>query len=191
MAKQAKARLIESAIELIRRDGVAGTGITEVVEHSGAARRSIYLNFPAGKDQLVAEAVTMAGTSISRALEKFGESNTPSQTLACFVAMWKATLRDSDFRAGCPIAAGALAGSAASSAPTAAAAAFTEWEVQLTDQLVASGVAPRSAQSLAVMAISTIEGAVLISISSRTVRPLDVARSHLDELLHLHTTARA
>lgn len=187
MAKQAKARLIESAIDLIRRDGVAGTGIAEVVDHSGAARRSIYLNFPGGKDQLVAEAVTAAGKTISRALETFGEAHTPSQTLAGFIALWKAALLDSDFHAGCPIAAGALAGTAAPSAPGMAAAVFADWEARLTDQLTASGVAPHTAESLAVMAISTVEGAVLVSVCGRTVRPLDVALTHLNDLLRLHS----
>ncbi|MFF2083207.1 TetR/AcrR family transcriptional regulator [Nocardia sp. NPDC058176] len=187
MAKEAKARLIESAIDLIRRDGVAGTGITEVVAHSGAARRSIYLNFPGGKDQLVTEAVTAAGKAISRALETFGEAHTPSQTLASFIALWKVALLDSDFQAGCPIAAGALAGSAAPSAPATAAATFADWEARLTEQLTTAGVAPQTAESLAVMAISTIEGAVLVSVCSRTVRPLDVALAHLNELLRLHS----
>ena len=41
----ARERLIVSAIELLRRNGVAGTGLAALLEHSGTARRSVYVNF--------------------------------------------------------------------------------------------------------------------------------------------------
>ena len=49
----ARERLIASAIELLRRNGVAGTGLAQLLEHSGTARRSVYVNFPGGKSELV------------------------------------------------------------------------------------------------------------------------------------------
>ena len=42
-------RLIASAIDLVRARGVDGTGLAELLEHSGTARRSIYQHFPGGK----------------------------------------------------------------------------------------------------------------------------------------------
>src|SRR5258706_426767 len=52
----ARERLIASAIEMLRRHGVAGTGLAELLENSGTARRSVYVNFPGGKSELMAEA---------------------------------------------------------------------------------------------------------------------------------------
>lgn len=182
MASKARERLIASAIDLMRRRGVAGTGVTDLIARSGAARRSIYLHFPGGKDELIAEATGVSGRFIGRGIATHAAED-PAVTLASFVAMWKSTLIDSDFEAGCPVAAGALAGGHAPSAPAAAAEAFAAWERQFASQLTAWGIAPERAESVAVMAVCAIEGAVILCISGRTLQPLDVVFNHLVELI--------
>jgi TetR/AcrR family transcriptional regulator, lmrAB and yxaGH operons repressor len=49
---------------------VAGTGIAEILVTSGVTLRSIYLNFPAGKAELVAAATRSAGDEMSTMLER-------------------------------------------------------------------------------------------------------------------------
>ncbi|WP_335988903.1 TetR/AcrR family transcriptional regulator [Glycomyces sp. MUSA5-2] len=46
-------RLIDSAIELFARDGVAGTSLNAVAEHAGFSRGAVHGNF-SGKDELAA-----------------------------------------------------------------------------------------------------------------------------------------
>ena len=186
MAGQARERLIGATIDLIRRDGVAGTGINNVSKNSGAARRSIYLNFPEGKDQLIAESVATSGQFIGKTIQELGRAGSPEHVLTSIVDIWKTTLIDSDFQSGCPVAAGALAGSAAPSAPSAAAKTFALWENLLTEQFTAADVESDAARSLAGIAIAAIEGAVVVSIARRTVEPFDGVLRHLLELVELH-----
>jgi TetR/AcrR family transcriptional repressor of lmrAB and yxaGH operons len=43
-----RGKLIESAITLLRRTGLSGAGINEIVRISGAPKGSVYHYFPAG-----------------------------------------------------------------------------------------------------------------------------------------------
>ena len=53
----ARDALIASVTGLVRRRGVAGTGLKALLEDSGVARRSVYLNFPGGTPKELVEAI--------------------------------------------------------------------------------------------------------------------------------------
>ncbi len=120
----ARERLIDSAIELLSRNGVAGTGLAELLEHSGTARRSVYVNFPGGKSELVTEATRAAGRHIDSTLAGAAPDGDGRESLAAFVESWKETLRSSDYAAGCPIVAAALGRTESPSAADAAGEAL-------------------------------------------------------------------
>lgn len=185
MADGPRERLIMSAIDLVRRNGVAGTGLTELLAHSNSARRSIYMHFPGGKDELMAESTRFAGDFIGATIAELAAKHSPTESLALFVDTWRELLTNSGFTAGCPIAAAALAGADASATPVAAEV-FAGWSRHVTQQLVAEGVAAETADSLATMAIASIEGAVILAICSRSTTPLDQVQVHLTELVEHH-----
>src|SRR5438093_11249096 len=56
----ARARMVWSAATLIRERGIHGTGLREVVAHSGGPRGSLGRFFPGGKTQLVTDAIDVA-----------------------------------------------------------------------------------------------------------------------------------
>ncbi|MFD4785360.1 TetR/AcrR family transcriptional regulator [Rhodococcus qingshengii] len=179
-------RLIKSAIDLVRERGVAGTGITELLEHSNTARRSIYMHFPRGKAELIEESTLTAGQMMGSILAHYTSGDNPAESLRNFIEMWKSTLVTSDFTAGCPIVAAALAGPSAASVPEVAADVFRHWENLLTEQLQRADIDEGAARSLATMAVCAVEGAVIVAISSRSVTPLDQVGTHLSELVSLH-----
>ncbi len=84
-------RMVFSAAQLIRRDGVAATGMREVAAHAGAPRGSLQHYFPGGKEQLVNEAVAWAGryagNRVARFLAALPEP-TPSGLFAEMVRQW-------------------------------------------------------------------------------------------------------
>ncbi|MFB8274458.1 TetR/AcrR family transcriptional regulator [Nocardia colli] len=190
MTMRPRERLIMGAIDLIRRNGVAGTGMTELLTHSNTARRSIYQNFPRGKQQLIEEATRTAGQVMAAAITATEEDGSSATRLASFVRMWKDTLVAADFTAGCPVVAAALSGSEVPAAPAIAAEAFAEWEGLIAEQLTAEGLAAEVAQSLATTAVAAIEGAVVMSIATRSVTPLDRAAEQLDYLLRCRMSER-
>ncbi|MBY8858356.1 TetR/AcrR family transcriptional regulator [Nocardia sp. CA2R105] len=182
-------RLIEGAIDLIRRNGVAGTGIAQLLQCSGVSRRSIYLNFPSGKSELVAEATRSAGRAYSALMRSVAASSDMATCLAAFPALWRDTVIDSDFTAGCPIVAAALGRADAPEAADAAGETFADWESILAERLRAERIAPELARSLATTIIAAVEGAVVMSLATRSPAPLERVAAQMSTLVAHHTAA--
>ncbi|MFE9783930.1 TetR/AcrR family transcriptional regulator [Nocardia salmonicida] len=189
MAADARGRLIESTIELIRRRGVAGTGVADLLEHSGTARQSIYKHFPGGKTELIEESVRTAGAWIEQMIEQMAGTLSAPEMLHAFVEYWKWVLVSSDYKSGCPIAAAAYGGSEAPGARELSSQAFRRWEQALAEKAIAQGIPARTAQSLATMTIAAIEGAVMMSIADHSIAPLNRTYDQLRELLQIHLEA--
>lgn len=179
-------KLIESTIHLMRRCGVAGTGVAAILERSGVSRRSIYLAFPKGKAEMVAVATARAGAAIGAVIAALDGTADP---LATFVTQWKAMLEAGDFAAGCPIVAAALGRSDSPEAADVAAGVFADWRDLLSETLRDNGIPESVRAGLATTAIAAIEGAVVMALAQRTTEPLDHVHRHLEELIDLHRTA--
>ncbi|MFI5782102.1 TetR/AcrR family transcriptional regulator [Nocardia sp. NPDC051570] len=183
----ARDRLIDSAVELMRRNGVAGTGIAQLLDHSGISRRSVYLNFPGGKSELVAEATRFAGRAFSALMRTVATSTDAATAIATFPVLWREVMVSSDFTAGCPIVAAALSRSEAPDAADAAGEAFGEWEQILAERLRAEHVEPEAALALATTIIAAVEGAVVMSLATRSVTPLERVGAQMSALVAQHT----
>lgn len=183
----ARDRLIASTIDLVRRNGVAGTGVAQLLESSGISRRTIYLNFPRGKSELVAEATRVAGAAMSTFVEGVAANSTANDALAAFVGWWKQFIVASDFTAGCPVVAAALGRSESAEAADAAGEVFTDWEQILATRLERDDIEADTAKSLATTIISAIEGAVIVSLATHSTTPLERTSRHMSELVALHS----
>jgi len=173
--------MLNSAIMLFRQRGIADTSVRDIVEHSGAPRGSIYHHFPGGKEQLAAEATERAGAFIGSLLSALDE-RPPEEAIATFVGYWSSSMVRNEFRDGCPAAAAALS-DGAPTARAAAAAAFSSWEEIHTSALTARGRTPDEAESLATLAISAVEGALILSRAQQSDQPLARVGAQLRTLL--------
>jgi AcrR family transcriptional regulator len=179
----ARERLITSAIALIRSVGVAGASVSALLDQSGLARRTLYLNFPGGKPELVEAATEAAGAELTAAIENCIVDADPARALAGVIQMWEGMLADTNYAAGCPIVAATLGRSEAPAAADAAAAAFSQWETLLTKLIREAGVERSAAADLATTAVAAIEGAVIMSVAQRSPTPLRRANRVLSTLL--------
>lgn len=178
----ARQDMIRTAAALMRERGVEATSFSDVLEKSGAPRGSIYHHFPGGKGEMVEEATRWAGQWIARA-ERQALEHGPLHMLKALFDYWRAVLRDSEFEAGCPVAAVAVDSGATEGAREAAAAAFTAWIEILEQALQARGVPKKRAMSLAAMVIAATEGAVILARAQRSIEPLDQTERELRVLL--------
>src|ERR1700720_155984 len=85
-------RMVRSAAQLIRRKGVSGTGMREIVVEANAPRGSLQHYFPGGKEELVSDALLWAGDVSARRIRRSMaqlETRTPSALLASIVGKWQ------------------------------------------------------------------------------------------------------
>jgi TetR/AcrR family transcriptional repressor of lmrAB and yxaGH operons len=171
----------------MQRHGVAGTGIAEILATSGVTRRSIYLNFPGGKAELVAAATRSAGDEMTTTLRDYVAQPDP---IGAFTRMWSDVLVSTDFEGGCPIVAAASGRDESPEAASTAAEVFAEWAQLLAERLSADGVKPAAARSLSTMIVASVEGAVIVSRAARSTKPLEQVSRHLNELIAQHRPAQ-
>lgn len=176
-------RLLMSAIALMCERGVHATGLADLLEHSKAARASIYQHFPGGKTDLMEQATYAAGRTISALLDQMLGTQTPADAIGGIIDYWKLALVDSDYVRGCPILAAAQSGPTEPGVQAAAAEIFTSWTGKISTALVARGADPDQAQALASSTVSSLEGAIAQSRSARSTQPLDDVRSALTGLI--------
>jgi AcrR family transcriptional regulator len=180
-------RMLQAAVRLISTQGVTGTGLREIVAASDAPRGSLQHYFPGGKDQLVTEAITIAGeVAARRVLRLAGQlpSRTPGALFAAMVDAWRDIYTRRGFAEGCPIAATAADSAATSPAlRDAARRAMDRWQGSVADALAGLGVREHRARPLALLMISALEGALIMARSRQDTEPLDAVVAELAPVL--------
>ncbi|MFB9832838.1 TetR/AcrR family transcriptional regulator [Actinoallomurus acaciae] len=178
-------RIIAGAADLIRRRGLAGSTVRDLASHSGAPLGSTYHYFPRGKQQLAAEAVRFAGDLVASLLRQ-GLDAGPVAGLRVFLNLWRQTVLDSDFRAGCPVLAVSVEEPPADADPEAldaAAEVYTAWETLLASRLRDHGVTADGAAHLATLIVASVEGTVAMCRAKRDIAPLDRVTVQLERLI--------
>ncbi len=180
-------RMIAGAADLLRRKGMTATSMREVVRHSNTPRGSIAHHFPGGKRQLLEAAVEHAGLEVSQPLVYLLNRDGPIKGLGQFVALWRKTLEETDFQAGCAVLAVAVEQYASEQrgAPEPEAqiqlqlldqadAIFAQWQAIVAESLQAAGVSEERSRCLALLTIASIEGSVALCRAARSSAPLDL-----------------
>jgi len=180
-------RIVYEAAQHLRRAGVTGTGLRQVVAAADAPRGSLQHYFPGGKDQLVAEALEWSGAwAAARVGHHVSRLRppTPSRLFAAVVEDWVRELEARDFERGCPVAAAVVdcAGSDAA-VRQAASAALETWRRPLTDALAQTGRSRRRAETLSTLMLCALEGAILLARAQRDTAPLRLVARELAPVL--------
>lgn len=177
MASDSRRKMIESAATLLAMRGLDGTAFSDVLTRSGAPRGSIYHHFPAGKDELVAAAVALAGERALRVLDAV-DGHPPKDITLFFLDIWRAVLERSGLKAGCAVLAVTVASDSADLLDRAADV-FRAWRARLAALYVAGGVDHDVAARLATTVVAATEGAVVVSRAERSMEPFELVAAQL------------
>lgn len=174
---ETKVRLLESATDLFSRQGFGATGIKAVLAAAEAPYGSLYHFFPGGKQELGAAALSYGGERYREVLESVypPEADVVEATEASF-RQAADLLEETDYGYACPIAAIALeVANTDELMRTAAAEAFESWLQVLEQRFTAAGMTGERARDVAVEIFCLIEGAVLLSRTTRSSVPMRTA----------------
>lgn len=165
--------MTHSAVLLFGERGFSGTGLRDVIAHSGTPRGSIYHHFAGGKAELAREAVAEAAQAVGDAMARAASRGEPIEALHAWLGFWRQALEGSDFRAGSAVLAVAAEPEEQTGAREAAAEAFASWTETFTEALREDGVRRKKAARLATLAVAAIEGAVVVCRARRDTSALD------------------
>jgi AcrR family transcriptional regulator len=178
-------KIINSARTLFRRQGYHGTGLAQIIEHSGTPRGSMYFLFPGGKEQVAVAAVTDWTATLD---ELIRTTRADSPTLRVWIERlathFADELRASDFTEGLPVTTITLDSVPASAAlTTACRTAYDTWLATLTEGLLDYGVPEERADGLAKLLLAGLEGAAVLCRAYESTEPLDRIVSYVLSLL--------
>jgi TetR/AcrR family transcriptional regulator, lmrAB and yxaGH operons repressor len=170
-------RILVAASELFRRQGFAATGLKSILAASEAPYGSLYHFFPGGKEEL-GVAVLDAGGAVYRELVEqfFVLGGDVVRATSEFFEGAAVMIAETDYADACPIATIALeTASTCEPMRRASAAAFDSWLEVLTDRMAEAGIPRRRARELAIELFCAIEGAFLLSRTTRSPEPIRIA----------------
>jgi len=197
MTSGTRAKMVAGAADLMSRRGVNATSVREVVRHTGTPRGSISHHFPGGKRQLIEDAIVFAGAQVSGPLRHLTSERGAMAGLRAFITLWKRTLEQTNYQAGCPILAVAVEEyvNDPSDQETAGAQAvqhhlldlaqgiFEDWQQILSNALKQEGLTASRARRLATLIVASVEGTVAMCRAARSAQPLDEVSHELELLL--------
>ena len=180
-----RARLAESMLELIQVSGYSGTGVNDVVRHAQAPKGSLYFHYPDGKEGLGAAALDLAAEQFGDLIaDAAAKADNPGAALRLAIEVLSDIVSESDFQLGCPVSVVTLErGAKSDRLREACAAAFQSWITPTAQLLKASGLSEEEAGGLAMVIVSTLEGAVILSRAMRNTQPLEAAANVVERLV--------
>jgi AcrR family transcriptional regulator len=179
--------VLNAAGQLFRRKGYAGTGLKQIVSESGAPFGSIYHFFPGGKEQLAHDVIRESGPEYGRlVMSLLSSSSDPLEALDFAFFRAAEDLAASDYVDACPIATIALeVASTNETLRVATAEVFADWVAGATAWFGRFVPGEAKARSLALVMISMLEGAFVLSRAGRTKEPLLAAGTAIADLTRI------
>ena len=177
MARGVRERMVASAVDLLARRGLQATSFSEVLDHSGAPRGSVYHHFPGGKDQMIAAALDTAGERAIDLLDR--KAGAPAEEVTdWFLHIWREVLIRGRFEAGCAVLAVAVAADSPELLDQTAHV-FRSWRRRLAELLEQGGLRAQDAQRFAAMLVASSEGAVVLARAEQSLEPFDLVAEQL------------
>ncbi len=183
----AREQILQTTCTLLEKQGYHGTGLNEIIRESGSPKGSLYYYFPAGKEQIAAEAVIQSGNETAERIRMgLGESSSASKAVYDFVLKVADNVELSGFAAGSPLTAVAMETATQSERINLACReAYGMLQSGFNEKLIECGFTKAKSGELATFIVASIEGGIILSRTNHTADPLRLVAKQLKVLLAL------
>jgi TetR/AcrR family transcriptional repressor of lmrAB and yxaGH operons len=178
-------RLIAAMTDALRRRGLHGIGLTELLAQAGAPKGVLYHHFPGGKTELAVAAIDdVVARKLGWLDGLLAKEVDPIEAARQWMQGATQHLSSTGFHAGCPLATVAL-----ESAPDdhalreALARAFATLRERIALALEGAGEPRESAQGVAALIVAAYEGGLLQARVAHSTEPIQQATQTLLSLL--------
>jgi len=186
---EVKERLVNTAADLMQRQGYCATGLNQIIQESATPKGSLYHYFPGGKEELAGAALRASGDQFALLVQQaIDEAGNAAQGMALFIRRYAQYFAKSEFEKGCPISTVALETAHVSEMLRVATRdTFHRWCLAIIAQLVHEGWHEKQARETAIFIMSTISGALVMSRAAQNIEPMEIAAKQIETLLRWAT----
>ncbi|WP_017688698.1 TetR/AcrR family transcriptional regulator [Paenibacillus sp. PAMC 26794] len=184
MSEKSNAResIVSTAARLFFSQGYHATGLNQIIKESNTPKGSLYHYFPQGKEELAHECIQKTNEQI---LQKFKETFAAHDNTGDAIQQFIHDLADeteaSGFTGFLPFSFWAAVETSCISQQLriACQGVFAAWQDVIKRHLILDGVGEEKARETALLIISLIEGALIISLTNQDKQPLLTAADYL------------
>ncbi len=178
-------QIIEKTCELLEAQGYHATGLNQILAESGAPKGSLYYYFPAGKEELTAEAINRTGRRVAERIKHgLATIDDPIVAIQSFIRMVAYHVEASGFRSGGPLMIVAMETAISSECLNSVCReAYDLLLHAFQEKLQSGGYAEAQAIQLATFIISAIEGGIILSRTNHSGDPLRTVADMLGRML--------
>mgnify|MGYP001315001259 CR=1 FL=1 len=95
-------KLVDAAVTLMRRSGLSGAGINEIVRESGAPKGSVYHFFPGGKREIVEAGLAVHAGRVAAFIDAtLSDRRSPREKVKALFEAFARRLEEGEFRHSC------------------------------------------------------------------------------------------
>ena len=180
--KSTRHRLVDAAIKLMRRSGLAGAGINEIVRESGAPKGSVYHFFPNGKQQIVEEGLAQNTQRVVAFIDaSLSRRRGRGEKIRGLFQAFADRIEQGEFRQSCPAGTVCLdLDKELEDLRVVIAASFDQYLTVIASHLPFEN--RQRTRSFAGLVLSAIEGAYVRGRADRSSKPFREAGAWLAEL---------
>ena len=187
---QTREMIIRQAAVVFNRRGFFGTSISDIMQETGLEKGGIYNHFKAGKEELALAAFDYAVAHINHKLETalHGKHHAVERLLA-FAAVLESAFDDPELPGGCPILNTAIESDDAHPILRARTEAAMSNLIASLQRIIDKGImrgeirAEVHSQEVAVVFISTMEGALMLSRLYNERQHITFALRHIEQFI--------
>ncbi len=183
-------RLIAAMTDALRRRGLHGIGLTELLQSAGAPKGVLYHHFPGGKTELAIAAIDRVVERMTSGLDQLlATAPDPLAAMRQWIRAATERLQRTGFESGCPLATVAL-----ESAPDdkalreALARGFARLRERIANGLVVAGMPAERATGVATLMVAAYEGGLLQARVAHSIEPVQQITDTLLALLPAPST---
>lgn len=178
-------QIVEKTSALLERQGYHATGLNQIVAESETPRGSLYYYFPAGKEELAAEAIGFNTQQIAehtrRNLSAYAD---PIEAIYRHLLQLAEHIELGHCTAGAPTASVALETAGQSERlRQACQIGYEAQRLPYAEKLIAGNFPVERAHALALLISAACEGAIILSRTEQSSQPLRVVAEEIRGLL--------
>ncbi|PZT52964.1 TetR/AcrR family transcriptional regulator [Paenibacillus silvae] len=184
MSEKSNARdlIVGTAARLFFSQGYHATGLNQIIKESNTPKGSLYHYFPQGKEELAHECIQTANAHMMQKFEEtFAAHETTAEGIQQFIYDTANEAEASGYTGFMPFSFWAAVETSCISQQlrTASQNVFAEWQDIIAKHLMLDGIAEEKARETALLVISLMEGALIISLTNQDKQPLLTAADYL------------
>ena len=183
--RSSKDILTEVASRLFRLRGYYGVGLNDIIEESGIPKGSLYHYFPGGKEELAIDAIKHSKSIVSNEIQEvFLRIKDPIKAFQAHIIQLSEYIEENGHLLGLSI--GTIAGEKHSTSEPirlACQSAFLGWQSIYMNKILAMGFNEQQSKDLSIMIHALIEGGILLSLTEKSGKSLQVIARQIPLLL--------